>query len=249
MSHLAFYDADLAAAHDADFTAYARAAAFDLLHLLAEAGHTRGTVVDLGCGSGVTTAVLAEAGYDVLGVDASPAMIDIARRRAPTARVERASIWEIELPGAVAVTAVGEVVNYRDVADPHRDSEALRRLVRDVRRALVPGGILLFDVATPGRAGPTGRASAFHDRPTYSLYFEAQEATDDGAATLERRMVLFQRDGDRYRRSDEVHHLTLYDAEQVAALLREEGFGVTMVEAYGNLPPTPGWRAFIARRP
>lgn len=47
---------------------------------------TEGIVVDLGCGSGIWTTALADSGYEVVGVDISPAMIEIACQRVPEAR-------------------------------------------------------------------------------------------------------------------------------------------------------------------
>lgn len=253
MSDQPFYDAELAATHDADFTHVARAAAKDLLAALDAAGHDAGTVVDLGCGSGVLAAIVADAGYDVLGVDVSPAMIEIARLKAPTARFECASVWDFAEPGAtipeaVAVAAVGEVVNY--AVDERAGVAALRTLLGAVHETLVPGGVLLFDVATPGRAGPGGSVSAFHDRPAYAMWFSARElpSAGGGPGTLERTMVLFEREGGLYRRTDEVHRLRLYDPAQIDALLRDAGFEVTVLDGYGSLPLSDGWVAFLARR-
>jgi SAM-dependent methyltransferase len=69
--------------------------------------------VDLGCGSGVTTRAFVDAGHDVLGVDASAAMLELARRAAPAATFIKASALEVPLPDrCAAVVAVGEVLNY-----------------------------------------------------------------------------------------------------------------------------------------
>ena len=57
-----------------------------MLTLLRRHGVPNGLVVDLGCGSGRFAAALGEAGYQVLGVDLSPAMIRLAKKRAPGAR-------------------------------------------------------------------------------------------------------------------------------------------------------------------
>ncbi len=247
MTAAPFYDDALAAVHDADFSQHARAAAHVLHAQLTAAGLTRGTVVDLGCGGGVLAAGLAAAGYDVLGVDLSAAMVDLARRRVPTARFVRGSIWDVELPPAVAVTAIGEVVNY--AADARAGTGPLRTLIERVRRALVRGGVLLFDVATPGRGGPSGSTTGVHDGDDHWLYAEAEERAGDGAAELERRVVLFRREGDLYRRFDEVHRLRLYDAEQIAELLAGAGFDVTVLEAYGDARLATGWVAFAATVP
>jgi SAM-dependent methyltransferase len=240
-----FYDAELAAVHEADFTGFAHSAAGVLLRRLDDAGHDAGTIVDLGCGGGTLAAALVEAGYDVLGVDLSPAMIELARTNFPGARFVQGSIWDADLPPAVAFTAVGEVVNY--AADARTGLDQLAGLFDRVRAALAPGGVFLFDIATPGRGGPGGSRNGFHDRADYSLYFEARETTDDdGTATLERRMVLFTRDGDVYRRSDEVHHLRLYRAATVTDLLEAAGFETTMLAAYGERPLPSGWIAIAA---
>ena len=82
------YKDDLAYIHDVGFGDFAKNAAPELLAILRQRGLTDGLVVDLGCGSGLWAEELCQAGYDVLGVDISPAMIEIARRRAPRARFE-----------------------------------------------------------------------------------------------------------------------------------------------------------------
>ena len=79
------YGEDLAYIHDVGFGGFARDAAPALLALLRAAGVTSGTVLDLGCGSGIWARELLDAGDQVTGIDLSPAMIEIARRRAPEA--------------------------------------------------------------------------------------------------------------------------------------------------------------------
>src|SRR5215218_7480954 len=100
-----FYGPDLAHVHDVAFGDWARDAAPFVLARLREAGIEDGLVVDLGCGSGIWAA-------GVLGVDGSAEMLALARSRAPGARLRRGSLHEVELPPCVAVTAVGECVNY-----------------------------------------------------------------------------------------------------------------------------------------
>src|SRR5262249_29994188 len=144
------YAEDLAHIHDAGYGHVARAAAPVLLDAL---GGTRGLVVDLGCGSGILAAALADAGLDVLGIDLSAEMLALARRRAPPARFQAGSLLSAELPPCVAVTAVGECVNY--LFDASNSDKALLELFQRVHAALAPGGAFLFDAAGPGRVpGP-----------------------------------------------------------------------------------------------
>ena len=73
------YRNDLAYIHDAGFGQIARAAAPVLLDALRRQGTVRGLVVDLGCGSGILARDVVDAGYEVLGIDISQAMIALAR--------------------------------------------------------------------------------------------------------------------------------------------------------------------------
>src|SRR5215208_3949931 len=150
------YEHDLAYVHDAGFGELARGAAKVVVDELGKAGRNDGLVVDLGCGSGILAAEVLDRGYDVLGVDLSPDLLEIARTRAPGARFEQGSLWEAEIPPCAAVTAVGEALNY--VFDERAGHDAVTSLIRRVHDALEPGGVFVFDVAGPGRErGPGPR--------------------------------------------------------------------------------------------
>ena len=80
-----WYKKDLAFIHDVGFSAYALKSASGILQMLERSQIRDGLVVDLGCGSGLWAEKLVQAGYQVLGIDISEAMIDIARSRVPEA--------------------------------------------------------------------------------------------------------------------------------------------------------------------
>src|SRR5713226_6389672 len=143
------YKDDLAYIHDVGFGDFAKNSAPRLLELLRQNGITNGLVVDLGCGSGLWARQLSQAGYDVLGIDISPAMIEMARNRVPDGEFRQASLLKADLPRCVAVTSLGECVNY--LFDQSNSMQELRRLFRRVYDALKPGGVFIFDVAEPGR--------------------------------------------------------------------------------------------------
>ena len=141
-----FYNQDLAYIHDQGFTDLARNAARTVLELLKAEKIRNGLVIDLGCGSGVFAEKLTHAGYDVLGIDISEAMLKMARKRAPLGRFERGSLFRAKLPDCVAVCAIGEGVNY--LLDGEGATK-LRALFSRVHRALQPGGLFGFDIAGP----------------------------------------------------------------------------------------------------
>ena len=80
-----FYREDVAYIHDVGHADFALRSAPGILEILRENGVTEGLVVDLGCGSGQWARELLWAGYRVLGIDISEAMIGLAREKAPGA--------------------------------------------------------------------------------------------------------------------------------------------------------------------
>jgi SAM-dependent methyltransferase len=238
------YTEDLAYIHDTGFGHLAEKSAPALLKALRAAGLRGGLVVDLGCGSGLLARRILRAGYSVLGVDQSPAMVAIARRNAPGAEFRTGSFTAVALPRCQAITAVGEVFNYR--FDPRNTRAALARLFRRAHAALDPGGLFVFDLAGPGRVA-AGGVRTFRCEDDWAIVFEAREAAGGRAVT--RWMTTFRRVGRIYRRSDETHRLRLYRPAEVVAALRSAGFQVTHTGDYGALKLSPGHTAYFARKP
>ena len=80
--------------------------------------------VDLGCGAGVSTRALVEAGFDTLAVEPSAALLEIARRAAPAARYQQASAYDLALDSCDAILAIGEVLSHHA---PTEDADARLR--------------------------------------------------------------------------------------------------------------------------
>jgi SAM-dependent methyltransferase len=239
------YQEDLAYIHDVGFGFFARQAAPGLLQLLRQNGVVRELVVDLGCGSGIWARELSQAGYGVLGVDLSAAMLKIARRRVSEARFQRASFLEADLPPCGAVTGIGEVFNY--LFDTANRQETLVRFFGRVFQALRPGGLFLFDVAGPGRAGGIGRHQKHFQGDDWAVMVETEEDYDD--TVLTRRITTFRRVGKLYRRSEEVHRLRLYRGTKMVTILRRLGFRANVLRGYGAFRFPRGLAGICARKP
>jgi len=224
-----FYGRDLAYVHDAACWHLARGGAQTLLRLLGRARIRDGLVVDLGAGSGITARVLTDAGYEVLGVELSPDMVELARRRAPAARFITSSLLDAELPACVAVTAIGECLNY--ATDPRAGRRRLAPLFARIHQALRPGGLFLLDVAEPGRGRRAPRRT-WHEGPDWLLCVEAAEAPDE--RVLRRRITVFRQADGAWRRSDELHRLRLYPRQEVLDLLASTGFHTRLLAGYGS---------------
>jgi SAM-dependent methyltransferase len=240
------YGADLAYIHDSGFGAFARGAAPGLLAILRQRDATRGgLVIDLGCGSGIWARELATAGYEVLGIDISAAMIALARRRVPQGQFRQGSFLTVALPPCVAVTSIGECFNF--LFDPQNTEQGLMRLFRRINDALCPGGLLIFDVAAPGRVPGTGPQKKYFEGEDWAVLVTAEE--DRQRKHLTRRITSFRKVGKSYRRDEEVHHLRLYTRSELAGQLRGVGFRVRTLRRYGQFRFPPGWFGVLARKP
>lgn len=242
MSHA--YREDLSWIHDLGFGDLARNAAEVLLRELAANGSQQGLVIDLGCGTGLLAEAVCNSGYDVLGVDLSPAMIELARERVPEGRFLCESLLSTELPSCIAVAAVGECFNYR--FDERSSREQLRQLFHRIHTALQPGGVLLFDAAGPGRVPGEQPVKTYVDGGDWALLMHAEEDRD--ARRLIRCITSFRRIGELYRRDDECHELDLLPPDEVAADLEHAGFRVELLRDYSGHALPPGLNGFLARR-
>jgi SAM-dependent methyltransferase len=237
-----WYREDLAYIHDVGHADFALESAPGILEILAQNGVRDGLVVDLGCGSGLWARELIDAGYRVLGIDISEAMIEISRERVPEAEFRVGSLFEADIPPCGAVTAVSEVVNY--LFDPERE---LSDLFRRVYEALAPGSVFVFDVLGPGQVPPGIATRSFREGNDWVVLVEKEEDAEQG--TLTRRIVSFRKVGEHYRRDDEVHRVRLYDPSELSAELRRVGFRVRTMRAYGRHPLSESHAAFVACKP
>ena len=236
------YQSDLAYVHDRGFGDFARQAGPGVLEMLREAGILEGQIVDLGCGSGIWAEQLVHAGFHVVGVDISPAMIDIAARRNPDAEFHVESFLRYRIPACRAVTALGEVFNY--LFDERNSLQSLHDACSKVFAALEPGGLFIFDVAQPGRR--SGIKQAFWEGDDWACLTEYQH--DESGQRLGRRIITFRKVDDRYRRHEETHQQQLYEQGDVEQMLRAVGFDVETKCHYGSFALPDRLIAFVAKK-
>lgn len=235
------YGEDLTSIHDLGFATLAEQAGGLAVELLA--GEAPGTVVELGCGGGVTAARLAAAGHSVVGFDLSADQIELARTRVPAADLTVASFVDAELPaGCSAVLAVGEVFNY--AFDERANPGTIADFFIRAATALRPGGLLLFDAAGPGRVpGPDPVRNHAQD-DGWAVLYEAREL--DGEVVRE--ITTFREVGGGWRRGFERHRLRLHHPDEIDAALRAAGFHVETRFGYGPERFATGLTVFLARK-
>jgi SAM-dependent methyltransferase len=224
------YSDDLAYVHNAGFAELASRAGTELLGILRQRGirptrSRRPLIVEVGCGSGILASRLSAAGYDVLGIDRSPAMVRLARAQAPPARFRVASLEDARLPRASAVIAIGEIVTYVPGG-----LAVLQRFFHRVRRALEPGGLFIFDFIESAERR-TYRRKEFQGED-WGLVSSA--STNRAGRVLTRRMKLRRRIDGQVRTSAETHRISIYSRDEIAQALTAVGFRFEMCRSLGS---------------
>ena len=113
-------------------------------NIVDEAGFGKGIVLDLACGSGILTEKLKKLGYDMIGIDLSVDMLNIAKENNPDILYLCQDMREFELYGTV-----GAVVCCLDAVNCLLCPEDLIKCFSTVRNYLDDGGLFLFDVNSP----------------------------------------------------------------------------------------------------
>ncbi|AVH94452.1 class I SAM-dependent methyltransferase [Streptomyces sp. WAC00288] len=160
-----------------------------------------GRVADLGCGPGHVTAHLDGLGLSAFGVDASPAMIELARRAHPHLRFDVGSMAALD----IADGALDGVLSRWSVI--HLPPGELPSVLAEFHRVLAPGGHLL--IAFSGSEGPAHPTQVFDHTvaPAYRWWPDHLAATlrESGLAETAR-MVRKPQPADR-RQFQEIHLL------------------------------------------
>jgi SAM-dependent methyltransferase len=195
---------------------------FRTLRPLLRAVRGAGPVLELGCGSGLLTQRLAAARLDVVGVDASRAMLRRARERcaAQAGRVRwlARDFTRLRLPPVHPLAlACHDVLN-------HLPGEAaLRRALVSVRRALAPGGALVFDALTE-RAFASYWPDNLHrlEGPHGDLWMDCDFDPRRRRGTVQ--MTAYVKRGRRYTRHETTLHEWAHDDRRLVRALLAAGF-------------------------
>ena len=181
------------------------------------------SVLDLGCGSGLLAAELIARGYDVVGVDASEAMLAVARERlGPEAVLHRMTLPDLALDD-VFDAAVCTLDGFT-----YLSPDGLRRTVAALGGRVRAGGWLVFDLHTDAMMEFTISRGVVASRSAASD-FVISSVVDPDARTCDTKIAVTRTpDGDPFVE----RHLQYFHREtDVRSALREAGFTVTAVRA------------------
>ena len=208
-----------------------------LCDLLAAHGAGKGILLDLACGTGTLSAMLANRGYDVIGVDASPDMLSVAQQKQSEQGFDAVFLCQrmeqLDLYGTIdaAVCTLDSLNHITNEAD---FKEALRR----VALFMNDDGVFLFDVNTPYKHETVLADNTF----VYDLddvYCVWQNSYDPATKTTDVTLDLFPYDeaNDCYDRVTESFAERAYALEDIRRWLAEDRFEVVAVlEETGSRP-------------
>ncbi len=199
-------------------------------------------LLDAGCGTGTVSCLLAEAGVEVIGCDASEDMLAVANEKAEGIPVRpmfiRQRMEELDLYGTV-----DGVVSSLDCMNYLPDAETLTAALSRIALFMEPGSLLIFDVNT------AEKLRALHGRTVVKESENAYCVWQNTFLEKENRcrfdVDLFISEGDTWRRTSETQFETAFSDETIRACLKKAG--LRLAETLGptsKMPETARERVF-----
>ena len=205
-----------------------------ILAILKKNKITDGLVLELGCGTGKLMSLLGNAGFDMIGVDNSVDMLQIAREKtSPEFLYLLQDMREFELYGTVkAVVSVCDSVNYIT------EKEDLTEVFRLVNNYLDPKGLFIFDFNTDYKyRDMIGETVIAEDREDVSFIWFNEYDEESQLNDIDLK-VFVQEDGDRYRKFQEEHIQRGYSLQEIKQMLEESGLVFLQAfDEYSNQEP------------
>lgn len=204
--------------------------------LLKEYGIEDGLILDLGCGTGSLTELLADRGYDMIGVDNSEDMLQIAMDKRADSGKDILYLMQdmrgFELYGTVqAVLSICDCMNYI------LDYEDLTQVFRLVNNYLDPKGIFIFDLNTIYKYTTLlGDSTIAEDREDCSFiwdnYYDKESSINEYGLSL-----FIRQEKDLYRKYTEVHYQRAYSLDEIKRAAKDAG--MEFVAAYDAFTRKP----------
>lgn len=199
-----------------------------LTSLLKEYGVEDGILLDLGCGTGSLTELLAQEGYDMIGVDFSEDMLQIAMEKREESGLPilylLQDMREFELYGTVkAAVSICDSMNYI------LEKEDLVQVFKLVNNYLDPSGIFIFDMNTEYKYTHLLADGTFAENQEESSFIW-ENFYDEDERINEYDLTLFIKEGELFRKFEETHYQRCYSLEEVKEAAKEAG--MEFVAAY-----------------
>ena len=196
-------------------------------------------MLDLGCGTGTLTELLARAGFDMIGVDNSEIMLEIAMEKRLKSGHDILYLLQ-DMQAFELYGTVGGIVSVCDSINYVTDERELKEVFSLVNNYLDPRGIFVFDFNTEYKYRELlGDRVIAEEREECSFiwdnYYNAEDKMNEYQLTL---FVQNEDDKDLYRRYQEVHYQRAYTLEKIKTLIEKAGLRyVAAYDAYTKKAP------------
>jgi SAM-dependent methyltransferase len=199
-----------------------------LLETLARHPVAAKSMVDVACGTGSLALMMARDGWRVHGVDASPLMLAQAQKKCR--RKKGIAFHQHDMRTFRIPERVGLATSFFDSLNHLPDDRDLFRTFRSVERALLPGGLFVFDLNTEHcyRTLWT-KTGAVHHRD-FTLLLENRYSVQK--RTAHSFVTLFLREGDRYARMGEIVRERWFRDGAVRTALKRAGLELLEMENF-----------------
>lgn len=197
-----------------------------ILSILNKNKITEGLILELGCGTGKLMTLLGNAGFDMIGVDNSVDMLQIAREKtSPEFLYLLQDMRAFELYGTVkAVVSICDSINYIT------DNEDLKEVFRLVNNYLDPEGLFIFDFNTIYKyKNVIGETVIAEDRDDVSFIWFNEYDEESHLNDIDLK-VFVQEEDDIYRKFQEEHIQRGYSLEEIKQIIEESG--LVFLQAY-----------------
>lgn len=185
-------------------------------------------VLDLGCGTGTLTEMLANAGYDMIGVDSSADMLELAMEKRERSGHEILYLQQ-DMRELALYSTIGTVISVCDSLNYLLAEKDLETVFRLVENYLFPGGIFIFDFNTVYKyAEVIGDTTIAENREECSFIWENYYHEEEQINEYEVTVFVRERE-DRYRKFAETHYQRGYSVEQMERLVKGAGLDVVLV--------------------
>ncbi len=201
--------------------------------LMQRAGFKPHTILDAACGTGNVSEILSARGYEVVGADIAPGMIEAAKAKKSKAEYYVQDMAELDL-GCKFDLAISLFDSLNYITDPERLAKAIERVGEHV----VEGGYFIFDVNTIYALAHHffDQANLATDR--YPHYIWSSEF-DHSTRICTVNMTFEVLDNDVPRQFKEVHIQRGHTLEELTDMLIDAGFEVVeILHAYRFRKPT-----------
>lgn len=193
-----------------------------IVTILKKDGISDGLVLDLGCGTGTMTELLADAGYDMTGVDISSEMLYEAMNKRSTSGKDILYLCqdmrEFELYGTMrAIVSVCDSINYLTEIDDVIQTFKL------VNNYLDPKGLFIFDFNTVYKYSEIGDSVIAENREKCSFIWDNYYDEETHINEYEIAFFVAEGEDELFRRFMEQHTQRGYELEEIKECLKQAG--------------------------